>query len=506
MKRLTKDIIFESSHLSQDLARRSVRGGVTTMTAQALQFVLHMAGTMILARLLTPADFGLIGMVTVVVGFAEMFKDAGLSTATVQRATISHEQISTLFWLNVLLSAALGLCILVASPLVAWFYGRPELTPVTAVLSLSFIITGLTIQHSALLRRHMRFGTLAVIHIVSYLINLTVVVLLALAGWRYWALVVGSLATAISGILLTLCFCPWIPGRMRKGTGVRGMLKFGGHLTGFSFLNYFTRNADSVIIGHALGPSLLGIYAKAYSLLLMPIHQINGPLTSVMIPALSRLQKEPDRYRRYYMHMLGSIALLTMPIVTLLFAMANEVILLVLGTQWVGAVPVFRLLAPAALLGAINFAPGLLCVSLGRTDIQLRWALISAPVTVLAFITGIHWGIHGVAIAFSSTWCLLFILFLFWACRKSPVVFGDLCRMLLVPSLGAILASVATLALVARVSNTLHMGLRLLLGTAVFACCYFAFVGATSTGRRLLSSIVHLPIALRARPTVTSMG
>ncbi|HQG49312.1 MAG TPA: oligosaccharide flippase family protein, partial [Sedimentisphaerales bacterium] len=201
-------MLFDSQHLSRDLAAKSVRGGVTTVTAQGAQFLLHLAGTMVLARLLTPNDYGLIGMVMVVVQFAAMFKDAGLSMATVQRETISHEQISTLFWINLFISGFLGLCVLISAPWVARFYGKPELTSVTAVLSLSFLFTGLTIQHQALLRRHMRFGVLAVIQIASHVGNLIVTVLLALAGWRYWALVGGTLTTALLGTLLTLLFCP----------------------------------------------------------------------------------------------------------------------------------------------------------------------------------------------------------------------------------------------------------------------------------------------------------
>lgn len=155
------------------------------MTAQGIQFVLHLAGNIVLARLLMPNDYGLIGMVMVVVQFAGMFTDAGLAMATVQKETISREQISTLFWINVLISTFLGLCVLASAPLVAWFYGKPELMAVTAVLSLSFFITGLAIQHQALLRRHMQFGSVAMIQIVSYVANLAVTIPLALAGWRY---------------------------------------------------------------------------------------------------------------------------------------------------------------------------------------------------------------------------------------------------------------------------------------------------------------------------------
>ena len=295
MKRLTRDVLFNSEYLSQDLAQKSVRGGMATMTAQVIRFVLGTASTVVLARLLTPEDFGLIAMVTVVVGFAQMFKDAGLSMATVQKDRISHEQISTLFWINIIISAFLGVCVLVASPLVAKFYGRPELAAVTAVLSVSFIMSGLTIQHQALLRRHMRFGSLAIIQIVSQIITLVVTIVLALLGWRYWALVGGTITTALTGMILTLFFCPWVPGRMRKGTGIRDMLKFGMNLTSSSFLNYASRNVDKILIGATWGAGSLGLYNKAYSLLLLPIGEINAPMSSVAIPALSRLQNDPER-------------------------------------------------------------------------------------------------------------------------------------------------------------------------------------------------------------------
>lgn len=421
MKRLAGDAIFESGHLSQDLGRRSVRGGMTTMTAQGIQFVLQMARTMILARLLTPADFGLIGMVMVVVGFAEMFKDAGLSIATVQKDTITREQISTLFWLNVLLTGILGACILAASPLVAWFYGRPELTAATAVLSLSFLITGLTIQHAALLRRHMRFGTLATISIASHIVNLVVAVLLALAGWRHWALVGGSLATALSVALLTLYFCPWTPGRMQRKTGVRGMLKFGAHLTAFNFVNYFARNADNVLIGKFLGAGALGLYARAYQLFMMPIQQVRDPLNQVALPVLCSLKKQPQRYLKYYQRLIDIVATLTIPLTFYCVVEADFLIRLLLGQQWLAAVPVFRILAIAGAVQPVASTRGLVLVSQGFPDRYLYWGLFNAVLAVASFVAGLPFGIEGVAAAYTMATYVVLIPSLFYCFHKTPV-------------------------------------------------------------------------------------
>ena len=227
---------------------------------QAARFILQTATTVILARLLTPDDYGLVAMVMVVIVLAQTFRDAGLSAATIQHEHIAREQINSLFWVNLGISALLSACVLAAAPLVAAFYGKPQLTLMTAVLSSSFLLGGVTIQHDALLRRHMLFGSLAVVQIASQIVNLAVALGLAFLGFRYWALIGGSLSATLSVSLLTLYFCPWIPQRPRRGADIRGMLSFGGHMTGFEFVNYFGRNMDNILVGRFLGADALGLY------------------------------------------------------------------------------------------------------------------------------------------------------------------------------------------------------------------------------------------------------
>jgi len=397
MLRFNKDILFESGQLNHDLARKSVRGGMATMGSQGTQLVLQMISTMILARILTPSDYGFIGMVFVVINFATMFKDAGLSMATVQKDKISHEQISTLFWINVLISVTLGLCVLAGSPLVARFYGKPELTAVTAVLSVSFVLSGMSIQHTALLRRHMRFGSLAIVNIASQVITLAVTILLALAGWRYWALVGGSLATALSRVILTFFFCPWLPGKMQKGTGVRGMLKFGGHLTGFNFINYFSRNMDNILIGKFIGADALGLYSKAYQIVYMPLTNIRNPINAVAIPVLSSLKNEPERFRRYYGKIVFVMAFCSMPLMAFCVMFAEELILLIFGAQWLAMTDIFRLLAIAGFIQPVTGTRGALLIACGQSKVYLALGSITAVLAVTGFCIGIIWGVIGVA-------------------------------------------------------------------------------------------------------------
>lgn len=307
--RLKANDLFTTSGPHENLAAQSIRGGFSILAAKSIQFILSTGGTVVLARLLLPADFGLIGMVAVITGFAAMFKDAGLSMATIQKEKITNEQISTLFWINLGITTILGLLITLAAPLAASFYKRPELTAVTVSLALAFAINGLVIQHQALLRRHLRFGALAAIQILAQATQLLTSILLALLGFGYWALVGGLFAQAAASVLSTFFYCPWIPGKARRGTGVREMLRFGSHLTAFNFANYFSRNLDRLLIGRHFGAEALGLYSKAYQLFMMPVAQIRNPINQVLMPVLSRLKNDPDRYRKYYRRMVEILAL-----------------------------------------------------------------------------------------------------------------------------------------------------------------------------------------------------
>ena len=416
---------FETDHLLGDLHLKSVRGGVITLAAQAIKILLQMTSTMVLARLLTPKDFGLVAMVITITGFVAMFKDCGLSMATVQHAQITHAQVSTLFWINCALSAAVMLVVAMLAPMVAWFYHEPRLIWITLVLSITFVFSGLTVQHQALLRRQMQFKTLAIIDIVSMASGLAAGIGMAWgAGFGYWSLVGMTFATTLVNAILVWIKCDWRPGPYGRNVGARSMLAFGGSLTGFDVLNYFTRNFDSVLIGRVLGPIATGVYSKAYSLLALPMNQINAPISSVMLPALSRLQNEPEAYAKLYLGALKALSFVTVPMVVFSFVLAKDIILILLGAQWLSAVVVFQLLAPAALVSAINIAPGWLCISLGHPQKQLHYGLVSAPICVGAFLIGIKWGVEGVAAAFSLTFFILFWAFVWYASKDSSVKFS----------------------------------------------------------------------------------
>ncbi|MFH1719650.1 MAG: lipopolysaccharide biosynthesis protein [Planctomycetota bacterium] len=436
---LPQNNFFDTEHLKADLKGRSVRGGAVTIGAQWTKFCLQTASTVVLARLLTPQDFGLIAMVMVITGFVERFKDMGLSAATVQKAEISHDQISTLFWINVAISFVIMLIAAALAPAITWFYGEPKLTWITIALACGIIFGGLTVQHQALLRRQMRFGTLAVIDIVSIAAGVLAGIIAACYGLRYWALVIMHLANPIMRVAVTWIICPWRPGMPVRRSGVREMLAFGGHLTGFNLLNYFARNADNLLIGKFWGAGQLGLYSKAYGLLMLPIGQITAPISAVAVPTLSRLQDDPERYRRYYYRAISTIAFITMPLVAMLAALSHEVIMIVLGHQWVGASPIFKVLAFAAIVQPVVGTVGWVYVSLGRTKRMMYWSFIAVPLIVLSFAIGLPWGALGVAIAY--TVCILTVNTvpcLAYAFRDSPITVVDFFKAISYPAATAV--------------------------------------------------------------------
>jgi len=432
---------FDTEHLTDAIGARTARGGVVTIVSHGLKFALSIVATAVLARLLTPHDYGLIGMVAVFTGFVAMFKDLGLSLATVQRPEITDEQISTLFWVNVTISAAITALMVVLAPLIGWFYSEPRLVLITIVTATGFLFGGLAVQHEALLKRQMRFYALSVIAFASMMIGYIVGIILAWRGASYWSLVFSQLALLASNTLGVWITCRWRPGRPRRNSGVRSMLSFGGNIMGYSLINYISKNCDNLVVGRAFGPQLLGLYAKAVQLLTLPTDQINEPISTVTIPALSRLADSPERYRQAYLRIMEKVIMVTMPAVMLMLATADWLVLIILGPQWGESARIFVYLGIAGLFQPVFATGGWLLVSQGRVRDMLRWSLINAPISVLSILAGLPWGVTGVAASFSLGRILVALPLLFWFVgRTGPVRMSDFYR-LLAPFTGASVCS-----------------------------------------------------------------
>lgn len=486
------DISGRTDPLPRNLRERSVRGGAIVLASQACKFLIALSGLAVLARLLAPEDFGLLGMAVVVTGFLVLFKDLGLAMATIQRADITHEQISTLFWINVGAGVSIMLLTMALAPALAWFYGEPRLVVITLTLAGAFVFGGLSVQHLALLRRQMRFGAVAYVEIAAQLFSIIVAVVLAWRFRTYWALVAMHVtlpATTAAGVWIA---CRWRPGRPMWAEGVRPLLAYGGHQTGFSVVNYFTRNLDNALIGWRFGAGALGVYREAYRLLLLPIAQLSAPATHVALAALSRLQYDPDRFRAYYCRGIELMVTCSMPVVAFLFVSADHVVLTVLGDQWLGAVTIFRVLGPAAFLGSFNVATGWVHSSLGRVDRKFRWGLFVSIVSVIGFVISLRWGPIGVAASVSIVTCTLRIPGLMYAYHRTPIRLGDLGSVIWRPAAAALLGAAMLFGIRYSWRPEAPPAVLLFLEGAMYTVCYIGVWVLLPNGRQKLTGVLRL--------------
>lgn len=431
---------------------------------------------MILGRLLDPKDFGLVGMATAVIGILNLFKDFGLSTATVQRAIVTQQQLSTLFWINTLVGAILGVLSLAMAPLLAAFYHDPRVVGVTSVLAVGFLFNGAGVQHSAILQREMRFTILAMIDTFSLLISTAIGTSMAVLGYGYWALV-GMTVTA--PVISTLCLwlaTAWVPGRPRRLAGVRSMMRFGGLATLNGLVVYTAYNLEKVLLGRFWGEEALGIYGRAYQLASIPNDNLNSATAGVAFAALSRLQDDPVRLKSYFLKGYSLVLALTLPTTIACALFADDLILVFLGPKWRDAVTIFRLLAPTILILAVINPFGWLLVSIGKVMRSLKIALVIAPLVVAGYIVGLPYGPKGVAFAYSAVMTAWVIPHIIWCAHGTVISVRDILRTVARPLVSGLVA--AALALAARflygpAASPLP---RLLLGGFVLAAAYLAML------------------------------
>lgn len=469
----------------QDLKERTIRGGFARLCAQAANFLLRLGSLMILARLLGPKDFGLVGMVTAFTGILSLFRDFGLSSATIQRASVTHEQISTLFWMNLLVGALLGCVSIVSAPLIAAFYHEPRLTAVTVALAAGFVFNAAGVQHGALLQRQMRFTALAVINTIGLLVGTAIAIGGALAGYGYWALVAMSVTSPLVGSIGYWIVADWFPGAPRRRTGIRSLVRFGGTITLNGLVAYVAYNLEKVLLGRFWGADAIGVYGRAYQLSNIPTENLNSAVGEVAFSALSRVQDDPPRLKSYFIKGYSLVVALTIPITIVCALFADDVILVLLGPQWKAAVTIFRLLAPTMLVFAIINPLGWLLYSLGLVDRSLKIALVFAPTIIIACILGLPYGPKGVAFAYSAAMVLWIVPFVIWAVRGTVVSCRDILVTAIRPLAAGVIAAGVAVSVrfsYSRISSSLS---RLALESSILMLVYLVLL-LFATGQRSL--------------------
>jgi O-antigen/teichoic acid export membrane protein len=390
---------FEDHQESGDLGRRAVRGGIVSVAAQYGNGVLQILAQIVLARLLMPADFGLVAIITVLTSFAPLLIDFGLGDATTQRRRITPRQISSLFWLTSGVGVAVAVVVAACSPLIAAIYREPRLEPIALCTSITFVLWGLSNQHLALLRRTMQFGRIAKIQLLGSLVGIVVAIILAICGYGYWALVVRPIANALFVVIGAWRGCPWRPGAPAFDNEVKSMVRFGLHVVGFSVTFAVAKAVDRIGLGLFYRPALVGYYQNAVILYESSIFSVFAQAHTVGSAALSKLQSNQDALRQKYAAALSALSFFITPLAAILSVTAEDVTVVLLGEKWRPAGLLLRILALRGIFGVVESSQGWLHLAIGRADRWRNWGIVYLAIQIAAVAGGLPFGPTGVAVA-----------------------------------------------------------------------------------------------------------
>lgn len=455
-----------------ELTERVLRGGLARVSAQVLNFVVRVGSIVAFARLLSPKDFGFVGMVTAITGLLSLLRDFGLSSATVQRAHVTEEQLSSLFWFNMLFGALLGLGVLGLAPLVARFYDEPRLFWVTVNLAPALIFNAAGVQHAAILQRQLRFTILSTIDVASLVVSTGIGIAMAAAGFRYWSLVASTVSLPLISSVCLWVAVRWIPGRPRMDGTIRSMIRFGGTISLLRIVTYLTTNLDKVLLGKRWGADSLGLYGRAYQLINVPTLLLNSAVAEVGFALLARVQHDRDRVKSYFLKSYSLVLAMTIPITVCAGEFAPDLVSVLLGPQWQQAGPILRLLAPTILAFALTDPIVWLLYSQGMLERNVRVSAVFAPVVIAGYVIGLPFGPKGVALGYSTAIVLSIVPRIAWGLQGTGISLRDLGRAASGPLISGALAVLTGIALQLLPGPALSPLPRLLIDSTVLLGVY----------------------------------
>ncbi len=407
---------------NQGVVHKTLRGGIYSLGSQAVNFCIGILTIAILARFLSPSDYGIFAILFIFISFFSVFLNFGLVESVLQSKIITRGDSSSLFWLNVVFGTAMSaLCIAIA-PIVGWFFSDSRLIPALSIIGLYFVIGSFGTQHRALLQRSMDYAATARCDIAGQLLGLPVGVVLAMNGAGYWSLVALQLSSAFvmtAGLILTT---RWIPGRPAINQRVRSLVGIGANVTGFQVLNFFGANTDNILVGRFVGVFQLGLYSRAYNLLIVPVLQLITPLTNVMVGALTRIGAENDaEFGTAFRSIASKLNIVVIPLTVFFMINAHQIIRIVLGPRWDQAANIYFVLGFGGLAEPIIVMVGWLLIAEGRSRDYLYIGALRVPVMLAGFAVGVQFGTIGVAAAYSIVTCVALLPILWFAGRTGPV-------------------------------------------------------------------------------------
>jgi PST family polysaccharide transporter len=504
---------FHSTAEVKDLKRLAVRGGAATISASAVSLAVQIVSAVVLARLLTPADFGVVAMVTTFVMILMGVGANGCNEAIIQRDTMDRFLASNLFWLNLAVGVILTVGFAATGSLLARFYKNPLVAHVAVAMSPAILIASVSIVPVSLLKRAMRFSQASAISVAGRAANTVITILLALRGWGYWALVVGIVLEALTNALGAWWLCPWVPCLPRRGVGTRAVLKFAANVYVTFNASYFTHNFDNLLVGWRFNATALGYYKRAYDLFALSANQLTGPLNNVALAALSRVRDNPTQFRRNLISSLEIVALVGMAMGADLALVGKDIVRVVLGAKWAESGRIFELFGPGIGVMLLYSTIGWIHVSIGKPERWFRWTLVESTSTASMFLLALPWGPSGIAVAWSvSYWILLLPAFWYagrpidfsvsqlvgavWKYAAASLIAGSIC-----------MVALRAIGFAGQQSSALYAFVEAVVASVAFLTLYFGIVILLHRGcsplRKLKSLFLELAPVSR-NPTLVA--
>ena len=467
---------FEDHSVEAGHGRRALRAGAVVITARLLIAVIQILTLLVLARLLSPEDYGLVGMVTAITVFAPLLVSLGTPDAVVQRAHIMEKEISALFWVSVALGCSVAALMAACGPLIARFYGEPRLISIAAISALTFVASALSCQHNTLLRRAMKFKELAAVEVGANLVSAITAIAMALYGLEYWALVLRPVLLACFIAVGVWLRCRWVPGGPAMPAGAKQMLRQGLYLSGFSVTDYIAGSSDRIAIGYRSGPIPLGYYQNAMfiydnlsALLVLSAH-------NVAVASLVKAQHNLDELRRLWSKALSTLEFYAMPAFGVLAVTGSDLIVVLFGKKWSGAGVIISILALRGIPHAVERTQGWLHVSAGRTDRWMRWGFLAMCMQFIALFCGLPYGPTGVAVAFVVSTFITFIPAIAYSGAPFGIGVTDVISVVWRPLTAALLAAAIGFALRFTVLADLSPILRIVVLTLAYVGVYLTII------------------------------
>lgn len=485
-----------TGHGGEPLGASTARGARALFVGQGVKLLTQVVGLVVLSRILTPAEFGYMAVAAVIVGFGEILRDIGLSSAAIRSPNLTDEQRDVLFWINAAAGVVSMACVFVLANPLALLFHTPQLGHVLPALSIVFLFGGVTSQHRAHLNRTMRFGTMARIDAVAPAMGLAVAIITALLGAGYWSLVLQLLTTALVTSTLTIGAGRWAPRLPRRGARAWPMVRFGGHVALSQLLSYGGSSVDTLALGLASNSYSVGLYSRSFQLVMAPLNQLKSPSSAVAIPALSRLLNEPKRFESYLLRGQAVIGYLVVPFGALLVGASLPVVQVALGSGWEGAAPIVALLAVAGTLQQLSSVANWIFVAKGSGVDLTRYSALSLVLKAIGVASLVWLGPTGVALGYTLAVCVAWPIAIVWATRAGAVRSSPLLlqavRLLTVAAVATTICFAAV-----QLTGSFHPAISLVVAIASIIGAYLAsmIVPAVRRDLRIVSATLRMSIS-----------